>query len=51
MTRSELQAIAATLARMNAALDRCLLLIHRHPPPEAGLIRRTDLNHPDQNHG
>ncbi len=45
MTRSELQAVAAALARMDAALDRCLLLMlrqHSPPPTRAGLIRRTD---------
>jgi hypothetical protein len=46
MTRSdELQAIAAALARMDARLEQCLLLINRqHPPPpiRAGLIRRAD---------
>lgn len=51
MTRSELEAVAAALARINTALDRCLLLIHRqHPPPptRAGLIRRAD-DHTHQN--
>lgn len=49
MTRSELEAVAAVLARMDAALDRCLLLIHRqHPPPST---RSDDHNHPNQDHG
>jgi hypothetical protein len=55
MTRSELEAVAAVLARMDAALDRCLRLIHRQHPPaptRAGLIRRTDDHtHQDPNHG
>lgn len=57
MTRSELEAVTAALARINAALDRCMALIHRqHPPPptRAGLIRRAD-DHThlsqDPNHG
>lgn len=57
MTRSELEAVAAALARINAALDRCLVLIHRQhrpPPTRGGLIRRAD-NHThlsqDTNHG
>jgi hypothetical protein len=38
MTRSELKAIAAALARMDAALDRCLLLARwRHPMPPPAL--------------
>ena len=52
MTRSELEAVAAVLARINAALDRCMALIHRQDPPpptRAGLIRRTDDHaHQDQ---
>lgn len=39
LTLSELQAVTAALGRMNAALDRCLLLTiartHRHPPEPA----------------
>jgi hypothetical protein len=56
MTRSELQTVADALARMDAALDRCLLLIHRqHPPPptRAGIRRTDDHTHlnQDPNHG
>jgi hypothetical protein len=55
MTRSELEAAAAALARMNAVLDRCLLLtLRQHPPPptRAGLIRRIDDHtHQDPSHG
>jgi len=54
MTRSEVAAVAAALARMGAALDRCLALIHQqHPPPPTGtgLIQRTGLNHQEPNHG
>ena len=55
MTRSEIEAVAAALARINAALDRCMALIHRqHLPPAtgAGLIRRADHRpHQEPNHG
>lgn len=56
MTPSELQAAAAALARMNAVLDRCLLLTLRQQPPpptRADLIRRAHdhtLNQ-EPNHG
>ena len=44
MTRSELQAIAAALARVDAAIDRCLLLSSRDPaaarPPAIGSRQR-----------
>lgn len=47
MNRSELEAVAAALARINAALDRCLLLIHRqHPPPPTRADDHTHLNQP-----
>jgi hypothetical protein len=51
MTRSELQAIAAALRRMDAALDQCLRLVHRqHPPPptRAGIRRTDDHTHLNQ---
>ena len=56
MTRSDdLRAVAAALARLDAALDRCLALIHqRQPPPPtgAGLVRRADPRpHQEPNHG
>lgn len=38
MTPSERAAVAAALARMNVALDRCLLLARwRHPMPPPAL--------------
>ena len=40
MTPSELQAVAAALARLDAALDRCLLLARwRHPMPLPPALR------------
>lgn len=44
MTRSELQTIAAALARVDAAMDRCLVLVSSHPaaarPPATGSRQR-----------
>lgn len=40
MTPSERAAVAAALARMNAALDQCLLLARwRHPMPPPPALR------------
>lgn len=48
MTRSELQAVAAALARMDAALDRCLLLARwRQPLPPPPTLRAA----PSQDQG
>lgn len=47
MTRSELQAVAVALARVDAALDRCLVLARwRHPLPLPPALR-SDPNQGD----
>ena len=53
MTPSERAAVAAALARMSVALDRCLLLARwRHPmPPPAQWSAGTDQREGGDAHG